>query len=38
MAVEPWTSQKSIVTTRRSPSIERPTRAASSLASMPLGR
>src|SRR4051812_46552229 len=38
IAVEPLTSQNSIVTTRRSPSIARPARAASSLASSSLGR
>src|SRR5262249_1375761 len=38
MAVEPLTSQNSIVTTRRSPSIARPARAASSLASSSRGR
>jgi hypothetical protein len=38
IAVEPFTSQNSIVTTRRSPSMARPSRAASSLASSSLGR
>jgi hypothetical protein len=36
--VEPTTSQKSIVTMRRSPCIARPARAASSLVSVPCGR
>src|SRR3954470_2767253 len=38
IAVEPLTSQNSIVTTRRSPAIARPARAASSLASSSRGR
>src|SRR6188508_3542773 len=38
IAVEPLTSQNSIVTMRRSPSIARPARAASSLASNSRGR
>src|SRR3954469_14805315 len=38
IAVEPLTSLNSIVTTRRSPSIARPARAASSLASSSRGR
>src|SRR6476646_543718 len=38
ISVEPFTSQKSIVPTRRSPSIARPARADSSLASSSRGR
>src|SRR3954463_8920578 len=38
IAVDPLTSQNSIVTTRRSPAIARPARAASSLASSSRGR
>jgi hypothetical protein len=37
IAVEPTTSQDSIVTTRRSPCMARPARAASSFASIPCG-
>ena len=36
-AVEPWTSQKSMVTTRRSPAIDAPVRADSSLVSSSFG-